>query len=277
MKSRVDGAILVRIALCATVAACSRTDSAATTATTTAAAAGSGPATAFEVVTVDRPESVEAFHKLYKFQYDMCANTRTMMKLPPPAPMKQPPADFISERRTYLSDGKDFLIKTEYFAYEVKSDEPAFTCETAFVKTTQTELIRDGKSHLSYIDETGQRGSEPPVDVALPRQTDSGGYTEPKIVNGHAVKCMAPLPEMKVLTKGLTEALPKQLTEGMAADLCIADLKPGTLTDNDGRAIVLAARVNVPLVPQGAILTEPVSLKIGLAIDKAVFDAAAAP
>ena len=54
---------------------------------------GAAMATSYDVVTVERPESVEAYHQAYKAGYDICASTRQTLKLPPPAPMLQPPAN----------------------------------------------------------------------------------------------------------------------------------------------------------------------------------------
>ena len=113
MQLRFVGSVLIGGALCAGVAACSKTDAPA------AEASGSGGAVAYEVVTVERPESVEAYHKLYRATYDMCAVTRQNLKLPPPPPMKVPPSDFISQRTTYTSDGKAYLVKEEHFLYKV--------------------------------------------------------------------------------------------------------------------------------------------------------------
>jgi hypothetical protein len=256
MRSR--GSIFILAALCAASVACSRTDSAAVP----VAAAATGGGSSYEVVTVERPESVGDYHKLYKAGYDMCATTRELKKMPPPPPMLQPPADFISERKTYISDGKAYLVKQEYFVYKMKMEEPSFTCETYLEKTSNTQLVRDGKVYNAAVDETGKRSSEPAEEWILPRESRKERiYTEPKTVKGQAVKCMPMLPN----------------TDELLTELCIADLKPGTLTDVVGEPIVLSSRVTSAQKVLGAVLTEPVSVKVGGKIDKAVFDAAAAP
>jgi hypothetical protein len=75
-------------------------------ASTASKVAASDAGVAYEVVTVERQESVEAYHQAYKATYDICATTRATLKMPSPVPMKTPPADFISQRTTYTSDGK---------------------------------------------------------------------------------------------------------------------------------------------------------------------------
>jgi hypothetical protein len=267
MPVRSPGFLLPLIVLCASAVACSKTntpapaDAATGAAPTASKSAASDAGVAYEVVTVERPESVEAYHKAYKATYDICATTRATLKMPPPAPMKVPPADFISQRTTYTSDGKAYLVKQEYFVYKSKMEEPTYSCDTYLEKTSSTQLIRGGKVYDAAVDESGKRSSEPPSEWDLPRESKSELYTVPKSVKGHAVKCMPMLPN----------------TEELITELCIADLKPGTLTGPAGEPIVLASRVTSAQKMIGVVLTEPVSVKVGEKIDKAVFDAAAAP
>lgn len=267
MSFRSPGYLLRLIVLCASTMACSKTNTSAPADLATGAASTTSKVTAsdasvvYQVVTVERPESVEAFHKAYRATYDICAATRATLKMPPPAPMKVPPADFISQRTTYTSDGKAYLIKQEYFIYKSKMEEPTFTCETYLERTSSTQLIRDGKVYDAAVDEGGKRSSEPPSAWDLPRESKSTLYTVPKLVKGYAVKCMPMLPN----------------TEELITELCIADLKPGTLTGAAGEPIVLASRVTSAKKMIGAVLTEPVSVKVGEKIDKTSFDAAAAP
>lgn len=246
-----------RILACAVLAAsalgCSKSPAPSTPAT-----AG----TTYEVVTVERPESVENYHRMYKAMYDMCAETRVkVLKLPPPSPMKQPPADYISQRTTYVSDGKAYLVKQEHFAYKMDDADPTKNCDTYFESTSSTQMVRDGKVYDASFDNAGKRERSEPEEWILPREDKEHVYTEPKTVKGHAVKCMKMLPN----------------TEQLITELCIADRKPGTLTDVSGEPIVLTSRVTSAQSVMSAMLTEPVSVRVGHAVDKAVFDAAAAP
>jgi hypothetical protein len=191
----------------------------------------------------------------------MCAGLREILKMPPPAPMLRPPADFISQRNTYTSDGKAYLTRQEFFTYKmVDIDEHNPTCKTYLETSSNTQLIRDGKVYDAGIDADGKRFSEPPSEWILPREKKSDIYPVQKTVKGHAVKCL----DIPALTKDL-------ITE-----LCVADLKPGTLTDAQGEPLVVSSRVTIVQKMVGAVLTEPVTMRVGQPVDKAVFDAAAA-
>lgn len=247
MRMQLTGSILILGALCASLAACSR----------------GGPATAtalpYEVVTVERPESVAAYHQFYKAEYGICANIRSSLHLAPPAPMKEPPADYISKRTTYTSDGTAYLVKEEHFLYKVSVDEPAFTCATYREDTSNTQLVQGGIAYDVAVDAAGNRTTTPPGPAALPRQRRGDTFTVPKTVKGQAVMCMPMLAH----------------TDELITDVCVADLKPGTLVDAGGRPIILASRVTGVQKAMGVILTEPVSVVVGKKIDPAVFAAAA--
>ncbi len=267
MPFRSLNSIFILAACCAAVAGCSKADPMPTAAASSAPAKSAVPAgkvdgqVSYEVVTVERPESVVDFHKLYKVSYDLCAQIRESKKLPPPPAMKQPPDDFISQRTTFASDGKAYLVKNEYFKYDVSTKDPVPTCETGEHKTSDTELVRDGKVYHVSIDEAGKRVSEPPEEWTMPRKNKESIYTEPKVIKGFAVKCMPMQPN----------------SEKLLTELCIADLKPGTLTQAGGEPIVLSSRVTIVQKLAGAVVTEPVSVKVGQKVDTAMFDAAAAP
>ncbi|QNA89471.1 hypothetical protein G4G28_15150 [Massilia sp. Dwa41.01b] len=250
--------VLFAGAVCAGLCACSRTDGQ----DAALGQPGSSGARSYEIVTVERPESVAEYHKMYRGIYEMCAGVRKAKGMGPPAPMLQPPADYITERKTYTSDGKAYLVKEEHFTYHAEVDEPAFSCRTYLEKTSNTQLIRDGKMYDAGVDAQGKRYSEPPQEWNLPPEKSREHlFTEPRMVKGHAVKCMPMLPN----------------TQALITDLCVADLKPGTLTDVQNEPLVLYSRVPIVQKLQSVMVTEPVSVKVGLTIDPAVFDAAAAP
>jgi hypothetical protein len=220
-----------------------------------------GALPSYELVTVERPESVAEYHKLYRGTYEMCAATRKLLKRSPPAPMLQPPADFITERKTYASDGKAFLTIGEYFTYHVEMVEPTFTCRTYLEKTSNSQLVRGGKVYDAAIDPDGKRESQPPEEWILPWENKTDVYTEPATVKGFAVKCMKMLPN----------------TEKLITQLCIADLNPGTLTGPTGEPIPVASRVTIVQDLASTMRLEPVTLRVGHVVNQALFDAAAAP
>lgn len=242
--------------LCTGLGACSRQDGGAQ-APVQAAAAAPAKGVSYEVVTVERPESVDDYHKLYRASYDMCAATRKLQSLPPPPPMKQPPADYIIERDTRISDGASTYVKSEYFTYKVASEGDAPTCESGERKAWTIDVVRDGMMYHSGADEEGNVETSPPEEAPPPEQGRDGSYTEPKVVKGFAVKCMKLGPE----------------TSKLLTEQCAVDLKPGTLYEGR-RPIVVAGRVTIVDKMQGAILTEPVVIKVGHQVDKGVFEAA---
>lgn len=244
--------ILATASLSTGLAACSKTGAPAVPGS--AAAAG-----AYEVVTVERPESVAAFHQLYKGTYAMCAHTREVLKRSPAPPMLQPPEDYVTKRMTYTSDGTAYLVATEYYFYKIKMEEPELSCATYREVTSETQLVRNGKTYYAHTDEHGKRTAEVEDAAAVPRSHRDEVFTMKKIVKGQAVKCMPMLPN----------------TAELMTESCIADLNPGTLYDAGGEPITLASRVTSTQKLAGAILVEPLSVKVGQKIDPALFDAAA--
>lgn len=255
MKLRYPRLALCSLALIAGLPGCAPSEASADS-------AASAKGRSYELVTVERPESVEEYHGMYKATYEMCAGVRKLQKKSPAPPMLQPPSDYIIQRTTQTHDGKEaYLFHQEYFVYKVEMEEPEFTCRTYLEKTSDTQLARDGKRHYSSVDANGKRESSPPDEWDLPQVADTQIYPITKVRNGHAVKCMEMLPNM----------------EKMITELCVVDLKPGTLTDSVGEPLVAASRVTIVDGLQSVIVTEPVSLRVGHKIDKALFDAAAAP
>jgi hypothetical protein len=222
-----------------------------------------GGAPSYEVVTVQRPESVADYHRLYKAEYEMCATTRVeVLELPAPKPMLQPAPDYITQRDTYVSDGKSWLHKQEYFGYKLVDGDPTSGCDTYLEKSSNTQLIRDGKVYDASVGHDGKREGQPPQEWALPRGSGKEAlYTEGKTVNGFAVKCMKMLPN----------------SEKLLTERCIADLRPGTLSGPTGEPIVLSDRVPVVKDGMATMRTEPVTVKVGHQVDGAIFDAAATP
>jgi hypothetical protein len=255
---RGSGTLLVLLG--AALAACSKGEAGAGAPVEAprAAAAAPGKGVSFEVVTVHRPESVEEYHRLYRASYDMCALIRQAKSLPPPPPLRQPPADFISQRNTRISDGAaSYYVKHEYFIYKVESEGETPSCESGERKASSIGVMRDGMVFHTDVDEDGKAYPAEPEQAQPPEPGRDDAYTEPKVVKGFAVKCMK-----------LAPGSDKLLTEQ-----CAADLKPGTLYEGD-RPIVVAGRVTVVQQVQGPTLIEPVVIKVGHRVDRSVFDAA---
>jgi hypothetical protein len=241
------------VAVVCLLAACSKTDA-------TAASPSGGGGLSYEVVTIERPESVADYHKLYQATYKICAATREILKQPPPPPMLQPPADFMTGRTTYTSDGKAFLVKEEHFMYKMKDmEEPVPSCVTYLDTSSNTQMVRDGKTYDVSVETDGKRTAEVSDGAVVPDAHRDDLYTQQKTVNGFAVKCMPMLPG----------------TSELITELCVADLKPGTLYGVEGKPIPVASRVTSVQKLASALVLEPVSIKVSQKIDPAVFDAAA--
>lgn len=217
--------------------------------------------TSYELVTVARPENVDALLAPYRADYERCALTRKMLKLPPPAPMLRLPAEFISQRNTYTSDGNAYLTRQEFISYKMEaSGAHPPTCKTYLETSLTTQLIRNGKMYNAGIDADGKRYSEPPSGWMLLLEQTSNIFPVQKIVKGHPVKCL----DIPAPTKDLITAL------------CVTNLKPGTLTDAQGDPLVVYSRVTDGQKLMGVVVTEPVSMRVGQPVDQTVFEAAAA-
>jgi hypothetical protein len=221
-----------------------------------AAEAVPGSGQSYEVVTVQRPESVNAYQKPYRMLYETCAALRKAKSLPPPAPMAPLPADFVIRHKTYISDGAAWYFKEAFFSYDVDASADAPTCATRVRRHLSIEVVRDGMKVRTDVDDEGKRRAAPP-EPANPRRRRQEIHTVPKVVKGYAVKCL------QVPAAG----------GAPLGEFCVADLKPGTLYYN-GQPIVVAGRDSMLEKLQGATLIEPVLLKAGQQVDGSVFDAA---
>lgn len=214
----------------------------------------------YHVVTVERPASATDHHRLQKGMYDMCVTVHQLKTKSPPKPFVTFPADFITARKTYVSDGTSYLFKEERFDVEVGDADQA--CESRIVRTWTTFLGRDGKLHYDGIDKEGKRLESPPGEF-MPPETEGKAdhFTEARTIEGIAVKCM-PIPP------GMQQAV---------SQVCVADAKPGTLVDVHGEPITLFSETAIVKDMASVLRTEAKSVRIGGKVDQAVFDAVAAP
>ncbi|QJE01885.1 hypothetical protein HH212_19210 [Massilia forsythiae] len=211
-------------------------------------------------MTVQRPESIDDYHKLYRESYDLCAGIRKSKSLPPPAPLVPPSPGYVIQRDTYVGDGAATYVKNEYFTYKVASEGETPTCESGERKAWALEVTRDGSVYRSGAGEDGTAYTNPPDEAPPREQGRDDAYTERKVVKGFAVKCMKLGPD----------------TDNLLTEQCAVDLQPGTLCQGR-RPIVVAGRVTIVEKLQGAILTEPMVVKVGHRVDKRLFEAARTP
>jgi hypothetical protein len=246
------------IILLLVAAGCDRTAASNTSASTPSLSGNASHAGSYEIVTVTRPESVDAYHALYRTSYEICATARELVHLPPPAPMKQPPANFIEQRDTYISDGKVFFHKQENFTMTLVNGDPKAGCETRFLSSTQYWLVRDGQLTLASVSEEGRKEETHEWSTTNPYKSDlTSSYTEKKTIRGVAVRCQTPT---------------GTALDQIAQDLCIADGSPHAPIDADDRPIPVSSRVVNPVLKDVVMLTEPVSVKLGIPIERKSFD-----
>ena len=197
-------------------------------------------AQSYEIVTQTRPESQEAYMRVYRLAYDACARVRAIQNLPPPQPLVTLPADFVIKRSTYLSNGRDYLIRHEEFNVELDETD----CKTSIGSNMTENVVRGGKVYGQRREPDGHTETDETMLLA-PHASDGSSFTEKKTVGGFAVRC-----------------LPAAMRTESTAETCAADTGSGVLFDGLGYPILLHARSVVP-VRNIMLVIEPVSVQIG--------------
>jgi hypothetical protein len=198
----------------------------------------------YEIVTQTRPESLEAYIKMFRPAYDGCALVRAAQKLPPPPPLIALPADFVMKRSTYLSSGSAYLIRHEEFSLVTEEE----SCKTRIGSIMTETVVREGKISGQMRERGGPAEVDAPttwVRNASKEATDEASFTEKRLVGATDMRCLSP-----------------SLRGGMTLDKCAANTNTGLLRDATGDPITLHAREVVPVFNL-VVLTEPVSLQIG--------------
>lgn len=194
----------------------------------------------YEIVTQMRPESLDAYMRAHRQNYDVCARARAMQNLPPPPPLVKLPADFVLKRSTYLSSGRGYLIRHEEFNVVMEATD----CKTRIDSAVSESVVRDGQVHGQRRELDGHTEVDEPMPVSEP-SVDGSAYTEKRTVGGIAMRCA-----------------PASLRTDIALDECVVDTGTGVLRDGLRYPIVLHARGIVP-VTNTVVLTEPVKVQIG--------------
>jgi hypothetical protein len=194
----------------------------------------------YEIVTQERPESQEAYMRVYRQAYDVCARVRAMQNLPPPPPLVTLPADFVIKRSTYLSSGRDYLIRHEEFNVEIDETD----CKTSIGSNMTENVVRGGKVYGQRRETDGHTETDETMLLA-PHASDGSSFTEKKTVGGFAVRC-----------------LPAAMRTESTPETCAADTGADVLFDGLGYPILLHARWVVP-VRNMIVVIDPVSVQIG--------------
>jgi hypothetical protein len=231
----------------------------------TGAPAASAPAAGntYEIVTVTKPESVEAHLKPERAMHQMCA-TLAQQKGVPVQPFPAVPAQYFIQRDTHVSDGRRYLSRTETYGLDPAPMLPEQGCLARFAIATSTTDRQGGKARHVTVGYDGQR-EEDEVAVHAPssaRADKAAAYSVAKTVAGHAVRCLP--------------AGDPVLSTRLARELCVAASGTAFAADAEGDPIVVHFRGR-NVFNTTDVIQEPQTLRLGGRIDPAAFGAAGRP
>lgn len=212
--------------------------------------AGSG----YEVVTVTKPENLSQYRDWYKNGYDACVGFAQIKNLPV-KPFIDIPADFIIDKDTYVSDGKNYSHTTVSSVIKVDMT-PESGCASSIEKTETLRVVNNGSSYHIDVQENGERVSQPVQAEIKGGEENSTIYTDAKVVNGIQLKC-----------------LPENATTQIAGQVCMIETQGSTkFIGYDGKYVAGYVRALTAKDQFGVVITEPVSVKASASIDPKVFN-----
>ncbi|HWX65842.1 MAG TPA: hypothetical protein VNZ27_05365 [Rhodanobacter sp.] len=264
--------VLPMVAICLlTLAACNNSGSSTdgSVATASAPVGSSATGNGYEVVLIDRPTPADGMlHGMGDMAYKLCVVGADSLHVPV-KPFPQMPDDYITQRTTYISDGRSWMKKTES-VYKVDVDNLVADkgCEVKIVQDKSFEVVIEhaGKQTLVSGHEDGTTSVESTDDelgamnakAAIQTNDD---YTDKRTVAGVNLRCL-PKTSPLISPKGII-------------DMCVYE-KDGVVTTSDKKSVVLYSNVDPanasPLAPY-TVISEVKSLKLGAAIDPSVFNA----
>lgn len=230
-------------ALMAGVSACNKGNAAG--AADTAPGGSSGKAGSYVLVTQTRPEAPEKYFPHERRAYGLCAEVAKHANKPV-KPFPVLPPDFVSERATYASDGTRSTVRKVMYTIDGEAT-PENGCELRLARSWRIDVVSDGQQRSVDQAPDGQLYKEeteaPPKEAV--RASRLAAFASVKRVNGIALKCSTD-------------------------DTCIVD--PALVLVADGpRPVQAASRVDDPRTHGTALITEPVSLAVGVPVDPALF------
>lgn len=218
----------------------------------------------YELVLMQKPETLEWHVKLVRAQYDLCAFDAQVNHLEV-KPFPTPPAVMDTTRQTYLFRGRDTVFKEEYWGgFDTKKTTPEQGCEVD-VSSTVTSWHVDllvGNTHTMIntdpddghlLVQTEDVGVSRRLDASLPTES-AASYSQSLTLNGIALRCQP-------------ETDPDE-------QACIYGRDDGMVPAfDDGRLIVIASRFKAaPALP--LMILEPQSLRLIDHPDPELFSAA---
>jgi hypothetical protein len=231
------------------------------------APAAENTGSAYELLVLEKPDSVEGYAKLVRGLYDLCV-TSAQVTHATAKPFPQLPASLGSARKTYLIRGRDRVFRQELLAtLDISKTTPDHQCEVDVVTNnglnvdlvvgaTHTSIGTDDNGHptVHTEDMSDLRNAE-----AASRAQSTAKYTEPDTINGVDLRC---------LPKGKPPIDDDQLQQ-----MCVY-AHDGVLVEPDGKPIVLASRVRVTPNYPYVTIEEPQSLRTIEHPDASQFNAA---
>lgn len=207
---------------------------------------------AYEVVTVTKPEDFKHYADLYKSLYDGCVGMAKIRNLPV-KPFVNIPADFVIDKDTYISDGKNYAHTT--VSYNNKMGNPEDGCTSSIAKSETLRAVNNGNSYHIDVLENGERVSMPVGAMFSGSEESTAIYTDAKVVNGIPLKC---------IDSAVTQTV---------GQVCMIKSQGSTkFIDYDGKYLAGYVRTTLTKdLPGGVMITEPVSVKANPVIDPNVF------
>ena len=210
-------------------------------------------AQAYELVLLERPDSVEGYVAIQRAVYDLCA-TSQQIKQGPVKPFPALPATLGTDRITYLVRGRDIVVQHEHLeVLDVSKMDAEHACEVDVTTEKRPSVDMEvGPTHTSIdTDAAGHRNVQTEDVTDLRRAngtsvTSTARYTDSRTQNGIELRC---LPQSSPV-----------IIAGALQESCVY-AREGVLVWSDGKPIVLASRVKPSPAAKYVMVTEPESLR----------------
>jgi hypothetical protein len=213
------------------------------------APAADNSAVAYELVLLEKPDSVENYAKVQRGVYDLCVVAARVAHITA-KPFPQLPASLGATRWTYFIRGRDRVVREEMLAdLDLSNNTQDHQCEVDITPSRVLNVdLMVGNTHTSIDGDKNvqtQDIADLRRDDAASRPQSTARYTDPLTVNGVDMRC---LPAGKPPIDG-----------DLLQQKCIY-AQDGVLVEPDGSPIDLASRVRIiPTAP--VFIREPQSLR----------------
>lgn len=216
------------------------------------AASAAGAGQPYDITTQTRPASLEGYLNVYRGAHAACAFARKSMNLPPPAPFVDVPADFVTERITYLHDNGTYLTRRKQFFID-GPDAPEQGCNTRIASAEFETLVRDGTFASATRNSDGTLAMEPPEPLPPSSGEAAAAYSERSTRGGVAVRCLPPT----------------HPANGIMPDQCVLDTAAGVPLDGHRSPVIVHMRSTLMERANVSFVTEPVRIQTGQPVDPA--------